>query len=140
MLQTQQRFQDTHQGTTGAAFFCFGALIIKQDRFGKLQVPVTVLMPGKFIECLGHEVEAVAFYVAGNFILDLLQTRNNPSICQRQDRVILRIKAGVFILALHEYIAGGIPQLVAVVAITLKTVRIKLDVATGGGQGSKGEP
>ena len=43
------------------------------------------------------------------------------------------------VVGVFQYEVGGVPQLVAEVAITLDPAHVELDVATGGGQRAEGE-
>ena len=49
------------------------------------------------------------------------------------------LEAAVLAFAVHQHKAGGVPQLVAKVAITLAALAVKVDAAAQAGQRSKGE-
>ncbi len=57
------------------------------------------------------------------------------SICCRPSPAL----AAVLSLGVHQHVAGGVPQLVAEVAVALDAAQVELDVAPGGGQGGEGE-
>ena len=59
MQQAQQFFQDLNQCPASAAFLCIRCRIGLQDGFGKFEVPVAELMPGKFVSRLRHQVESI---------------------------------------------------------------------------------
>ncbi len=47
--------------------------------------------------------------------------------------------AGVVSCGIHQHIAGGVPQFVAEITVTLDAVEIEFDIPPGGGQGGEGE-
>ena len=67
-----------------------------------------------------------------------MEPREDPAVRYAQLQLTPQL-ATVLSLGVEEYVAGGVPKLVAEVAIPFDAVEIELDVAPGGGQGRKGE-
>ena len=81
--------------------------------------------------------------MTGHFRLGALQLGDDPAVGQGQlHRSAGRrfsVDAGILVLALHHYIARGVPDLVAEVAVTLDPAHVELDVTPGGGQRQVGK-
>src|SRR5690606_30209049 len=64
------------------------------------------------------------------------QPRQDPFLRIRHRRVPA---AGVDAFGVHQYEAGGVPELVAEVAVAVGPAQVELDVAAGAGEGGHGE-
>ena len=84
------------------------------------------------------QVEAEGVEVAGHVSLGALQGGDDPAI-HRGQLDWFTIDAGVLVIGVLDNEVGGVPQLVAEVAVTLDAAHVELDVATSGGQRQVGE-
>ncbi len=138
MRQTQRGLQHANQGAAGAALAFGRGAFIPQQRLDQFQVPGAVLVPDEFVQRLCGQVEAEVFQLAGHFGFGALQRGDDPAVHggQFDGRVI---DARVLALGVLEDEVGGVPQLVAEVAVALDAAHVELDVAAGGGQRTEGE-
>src|SRR5690606_14257466 len=96
------------------------------------------LIPDELVQGLGGQVEAEGVEVAGYVLLAALQGGDDPAVYRGEvDR--LAIGTGVLAIGVLDNEVGGVPQLVAEVAVALDAAHVELDVTTGGGQRQVGE-
>src|SRR5690606_15095492 len=136
--QAQDHFQHAHQGAAGAALALYWRVFVPQHRLDQLQVPGAVLVPDKLVQGLGGQVEAEGVEVAGHVLLAALQGGDDPAVDRRQVHGFA-IDAGVLVVGVLDDEVGGVPQLIAEVAVALDAAHVELDVAAGGGQRQVGE-
>ena len=115
-----------------------GRLVLAvQFGLDELKVPVTELAPDKGVDALGGLVEAVAFDLGRVFLLEHLETMQDPAVMQSLQgrRVELRFAP----VHVHEGEAGRVPNLVDEMPVALDARLGQLDVAAHGGEGGQGE-
>ncbi len=134
--QAQCHLQHANQGAARATGAFHRGLLIPQHWLGKLKVPVAVLVPDEFVQRLAGQVEAELFELTGHFSFGALQLRDDPAVGQRQ---LVGLAVLPTVLTLVQHVAGGVPDLVAEVAIAFDAAHVELDVATGRGQGAERE-
>ncbi len=140
MRQTQDGFQHPHQRATGAALFRFTVFVTVEHRLGQLQIPVAVLVPDELVGGVGSDVETELVERLGDFGFGALQRADDPAIRQGQGHfAAVRVQAAVLVLGVHQYVARGVPDLVAEVTVAFDAAHVPLDVAAGGGQRQEGE-
>ena len=111
MREPQRRFQLAyeHRSRTARCGFVtvrFGAL---QLHFGKLDVPIAILVPDEFVERARREVEAIAVEILRDVAFRLLQTAEEPAV---DERVALRrvfVEADVPSFDVHQHEARRVP-------------------------------
>ena len=147
--QAHDGFQCADQRAAGGAFLRVAARL--DLHLGNFKVPVAKLVPDKVINAAGHVVQAVVFKAACDVGLHLLQQRADPAVAGAEVQVTLGGATGfalcfgvlaqttVLSFAVHQHKAGGVPELVAEVAIALAALGIKVDAAAQRGQRGKGE-
>src|SRR5690606_15194315 len=136
--QAQDHFQHAYQGAAGATLALDGRVLVPQHRLDQLQVPGAVLIPDELVERLGGQVEAEGIELAGDFGFGALQLADDPAI-HRGQLDLFAIHASVLAIGVLDDEVGGVPQLVAEVAVTLDAAHVELHVAAGGGQRAEGE-
>src|SRR5690606_10087981 len=130
--------QHAHQGAAGDAQALGGGVLVPQHRLDQLQVPGAVLVPDELVDRLGGQVEAEGDDLAGDVHFAALQRRDDPAV-QRGQFAGFVVEAAVLAVGVRPHEVGGVPQLVAEVAVALDAAHVELDVAAGGGQLAEGE-
>src|SRR5690606_38114326 len=69
--------------------------------------------------------------------LPILQQADNPAVCKAQFGSSVGVQFMAF--GVHQHKAGGVPQLVAEVAIAFTALHVEVDVATQGGVSGHGK-
>ena len=145
MGQPQDGFQHAQQGVAGAA--TLGGVLVVQFDLGQFQVPVAVAVPDEAVDGVGGQVEAVFGQGLGHFGLGALQFGNDPAV----DRAEVHELAGAAVLLagpgeavvmafdVHQHKAGGVPELVAEVAVALAAADVEVEGAREVGQRGEGE-
>ena len=111
-------------------------LVFRLERgLGQFEVPVAVLAPGKFIKCLRSEVQAVVGHLVFHLGYHAVHARQDPAI----DRARVRCGPDGSVFCLHQNETGGVPQLVAEIAVAFDAAEIETDVAPGRGECGKGK-
>ena len=94
-----------------------GVLARVQPPLAELQIPITDLIPSKFIEAFGCFTKAIAAVTACRLAVDAGQAGEDPTIRQLQrSRIRLAKAVWSFSAQIHQGKAGGIPELVGEVA------------------------
>src|SRR5439155_8255770 len=115
-----------------AALRCLAAL--RELFLRHLQVPVAVLVPYEAVNGPGDVVESVFTEALLDLRLDTLQRAHDPAIPRGElDRLRL-IQPAVLAFGVHQHEAGGIPQLVAEIAITVAAVQVEVERDGKGGE------
>ena len=81
MREAQHRFQHVEQRTPRAALFGFVSLT--ELHFGKLDVPVAIFAPNKFVDRFGREVEAIGTERFSHAGFSILQATHDPAVHDR---------------------------------------------------------
>ena len=130
MCQTQYDFEHTQQGTAGRTLLCFAAGL--NLYFGDFQIPVTVFIPDEFVDGGSDIIEAVVCKTFFHFHFRALQCGNDPAVSVGIRQVSIgdvSTETAVFAFGIHQHEAGGIPQLIAEVAIAFAATQIEVDIA-----------
>ena len=137
MRQTQDGFQHANQRVAGAALLC---VVTGLDlHLGNFQVPVTEFVPDKLVDGVGHIVEPVIGEALCHGGFGALQLADNPAVGGAAFQGRVGLHAAIVTLAIHQYEAGGVPQLVAEVAIAFAALAVEVDAAAQARQRGKGE-
>ena len=92
-----------------------------------LQVPVAVLVPHEAVNGPRHVVESVFSEALLDLRLDTLQRAHDPAIPRREFDRLRLIQPAVLAFGVHQHEAGGIPQLVAEIAIAVAAVQVEVE-------------
>src|SRR5690606_28035611 len=122
--QPQARLEDLEQGAPRGALASLAR--IGELDLGGFDVPVAVLVPDELVDRPGNEVEAVVGIVALDLGGHPGEARRDPAIERGEIEMavgrIPRPEPAIASLAVHEHEAGGVPELVAEVAVALAAV------------------
>ncbi len=128
--QPQQAFQYLDQRPARAAPCCrLDDVVGLQHGFRQLEVPVTELVPGEFVDGLRDEVEPVGIEVPVNGGHRVVESCTNPAVSRAQFDVTV-----VQLLRVHQHVARCIPELVAEVLVAFDAAQVEADVAAGRGE------
>ena len=136
--QAQQHLQDAQQGLQGAALARRACAGVVQGVFGQLHIPVAILVPSELVQGLGSQVESVI----GEALRCLFDGQGQPGVdpAFRQAQGLRPVPQGRGVgVRVHQRVAGGVPELVAEVAVALQAARVKTNVAPLGGELREGE-
>ena len=92
-------------------------------------------MPGEFVNGVGVDVEPIGVQRKACVVNHAVTLAGNPII----DRCWIGLNGQVQIFCIHQHKLGGIPKLVAEVAIALNSIDVEAHVAPGCGQCREGE-
>jgi hypothetical protein len=126
--QSQIRFQHLHERLTRAALLCCGCISRLQRGLRQFEIPIAVLVPGKFVQRLRREVEAILREPRAHFGDRRAETRTDPAIGRRV-RDFTALLAAVLACRVHQHVARRVPQLVAEVLVPIDAAEIEADVA-----------
>ena len=151
MGQPQNRLQRANQGAAGGALLGLAAGLDLHLR--DFQVPVAELVPGKVVDCVGDVVEPVFCKALGHVGLDNLELGRDPTVGLAESHIAVKrtgrldhsatgvkfgraafglgvlLQPAILAFAVHQHEAGGVPQLVAKVAVPLAPLAVKVDAA-----------
>ena len=103
----------------------FSVFFIVKTRFSKFNVPVTNFAPDEVINGAACFAQFKFAKQVGNFFRYMLQTRENPSICQS---VGSKFRIGVITFNVHQCKAGSVPDFVCKVTGSFHTFPIEAHV------------
>ncbi len=145
MSKAQHGFQHADQRPPRAALL--GVVTGLDLDLGDFQIPVAELVPDKFVDRLGEQVEAVVGEMLLDFGLDALQLADDPAVGETELEpgftfghdtdaagLLLVVEREVVARDVHQHEAGRVPQLVAEIAVAVAAVEVELDVAAGRGE------
>ena len=107
MREPQDRLQDAHQRAPRAALRSIVAT--SEIDFGKLHVPIAVLVPDEFVDGLGREVEAIRIELRVDAFFSVLELRDNPTVGDRQRDRHRTVEADILALDIHQDEASRVP-------------------------------
>ena len=125
------------EGAAGGALLLGRAGV--QLHLGEFQIPVAVFVPDEFVDGARGLVEAVGGEGFVHFGDGLLQACGDPAVGVRKVHRQAGVLPAVVAFQVHQREAGGVPQLVAEVAVALGALQVELDVAAVRGQTREGE-
>ncbi len=145
MRQPQQRLQGANQGAARATLLRCVALV--DLHLGDFQVPVAELVPDQVVNGVGHQVEPVVGKTLRHGGFDALQARDDPAVGLAEFQIAagqaglagVLLQAAVLPFAIHQREAGGVPELVAEIAVALAALAVEIDAAAERSQRGKGQ-
>src|SRR5690606_11444712 len=102
-----------------------------QRRLGELQVPIAILVPRELVGGLCGEVESILGDACAHCLDRRAEPRADPAIedAERRARIVRSSGGRLGSLDLHQYVARGVPELVAEVLVALDTPQVEANIA-----------
>ena len=145
MRQAQRGFQHAQQ--RAACSPALGRIRVVQFHLGQFQIPVAVVVPDEAVDGVGRQIEAVFGQRLRHLGRGALQPGHDPAVHRAEVHVLAGAavlvagfgKTVVVAFHVHQHEAGGIPQLVAEVAVALTAADVEIQRAREIGQRGEGE-